>query len=242
MSEKKKKQVNRLGTIPFVVLWTLAYGLGWATLMAGGIITGNLFPQVFEWFPLVVYFMLLGAVPGFVSSVAQQLLMRWKFAARLGSWWLWSTLAWIVAGGLLRLFEYIQFRSFDERTAIMLVFAWLFTIPAIVQAWLLRRRVRRAWMWPVAAAASAATFAVPLLSGLVGPFNELLFILTFGFAGLLQGAVMGLTMVWLFGMTQQEVAQAIEADRMSLAENNLDDGLDDVEADAIQPEEVMRYR
>lgn len=220
MTEKAKNRVNRLGTIPFVTLWTLAYGLGWATLMVGAVVTSRFLPRIFESLPIVGFFILLGAVPGFISSLAQQWLIRWKFAVRLQRWWLWSTLAWVAGGVLLRQAEFINIQIDNPIVGFTVAFGVLFTIPALAQAWMLRKHVRRAWMWPAAAIASAATFAVPVVNSTY--VSELWTILTGGFAGLLQGAVMGMTMVWLFGMARIEpLKRGLDTSRLEDKSNAL---------------------
>jgi hypothetical protein len=204
MSEKKKNNTNRLGTIPFAVLWTLAYGLGWATVITGGFVTNRFFPEVFRWFPDVVYLMLAASVPAFIYGVAQQFLIRWKFAVKFNWWFLWTTLTAALTAGSFQIFEWINlpFGISSPIVAITLVFGYIFGAQALVQAWLLRQHVKKSWMWVTAAVASAATFAVPLATAQY--FGQWAMIGNFGFAGILQGAVMALTLVWLFGMTRVE--------------------------------------
>ncbi|MDQ7027990.1 MAG: hypothetical protein Q9P01_20975 [Anaerolineae bacterium] len=242
MSDKKKNTRNRLGTTPFTILWTLAYGLGWATVILGGIITNEFFPQVFNWFPDIAYIMLAVAVPTFVYSIAQQLLMRWKFAVNFRWWFLWTTLAAVLAGASFQIFQWVDF-PFEVNNpivAVILVFGYIFGSQALVQAWLLRHRVKRVWMWPVAAIASAATFGVPLVNA--DFFSESALVGTFGFAGLLQGAVMALTLVWLFGMTRAEpLKRGLEATNTQEAESNLAyDDYDEAESDYPQEENMKQ--
>jgi hypothetical protein len=222
MSEKKKNNTTRLGTIPFAVLWTLAYGLGWATVITGGFITNRFFPEVFRWFPDVVYLMLAASVPAFIYGVAQQFLIRWKFAVKLNWWFLWTTLTAALTAASFQIFEWINLpiRLDNEMVGIMLVFGYIFGAQALVQAWLLRQHVKKSWMWVAAAVASAATFGVPIATAqFFGAFGT---ITTFGFAGLLQGAVMALTLVWLFGMTRVEpLKRGMDTAQLEQAEGKL---------------------
>jgi hypothetical protein len=244
MSEKKKNAVNRLGTIPFTVLWTLAYGLGWATVIFGGIMTSRYLPEVFTWFPDVVYIMLAVGVPAFIYSIGQQLLIRWKFAVHFRWWFVLTTLAAVLAGGSFQIFEWINVPNIpinNPIVAVTLVFSYIFGIQAIAQAWQLRKHVKKSWMWVVAAIASAATFGVPLVNS--DFFSEWATIGAFGFAGLLQGAVMALTLVWLFGMTRVEpLKRGMSAEQMKQAEANLTHNDSDKAVDEYPHEEKMRLR
>jgi len=204
MIERKQHANSKIGTIRFAALWTLVYGLGWGTLIIGGIIASNTIPDIFNMFPLWVFFGLFGLVPGFISSVGQQWLIKRKMNIRIPFWWLWSTIMWTISGALLRFLEYWprEWTIYDERLALTLVFSALFVPPALVQAWLLRKHIRRAWMWPIAAIVSSSTFILPLLASSM--MNEVEGVLTFAAAGLMQGAVMALSLLWLIGMANGE--------------------------------------
>jgi hypothetical protein len=224
MSEKQKNTPNRLGTIPFAVLWTLAYGLGWTTVITGGYITSRFFPQIFDWFPDIVYLMLATTVPAFIYSIGQQFLIRWKFAVKFNWWFLWTTFAAAITTATFQTFEWINvpIRIDNPMVVLTLVFGYIFGTQALVQAWLLRKHVKRSWLWVAAAIASAATFGVPIATAqFFGPFAT---ITTFGFAGLLQGAVMALTLVWLFGMTRVEpLKRGMDTTQLQQAEAKLGD-------------------
>jgi hypothetical protein len=251
MSEKKKHQTSRLGTIPFVLLWTLSYGLGWGVLVAGGMFAINFFPQIFDFFPMFVFFIPLGAVPGLISGVIQQLLLRWKFGVTIRRWWLWSTLAAVVAaGGFYMIMQYLSapinslfnyLNQFNEMLAPLILIGSLFALYSTAQTWLLRHNVKRSWMWTVAAFVSAATFLLPVFGP--GAGGELWAIVLAGIAGLLQGSVMGLTLVWLFGMTRVEpLKRGRETAHLQRAEENLADR-DMIDNDEDYPEkQLMRQQ
>jgi hypothetical protein len=241
MIEKKKKFGSRMGAIPFTLWWTLAYALGWGTLITGGIIASNLFWQIFEWFPLWVYFGLLGLVPGFISSIGQQFLIKRKFDVSIPRWWLWSTLVWTIAGTVLRLMEYwpSQWAIDNEQIAASLILSALFVPPAIVQAWLLRKHISRSWMWPVAAVVSSTTFVLPILASSMS--NEFEAVVTFGIAGLMQGAVMGLSLLWLFGMASGEKTKKAYAEQEQIehSRHRLEDTGKEVEAEPIMDRDIV---
>jgi hypothetical protein len=230
MSEKQKHQTRRFGTIPFVLLWTLSYALGWLVLMGSGMLIGNVYPQFFNFFPQWVYFIPLGLIPGLVSGIIQQQLLRWKFAVQIGYWWLWSTIGALFAAGgfyialvpLGRLFSafFEYFYQFNEIIGPAILVGGLFTLYSSAQTWLLRHDVKRVGMWSAAAFVSAATFALPIAN--MGYSNQLWTLLTFGIAGLLQGSVMAFTLVWLFGMTRVEpLKRGMESSKLAQAEENL---------------------
>jgi hypothetical protein len=238
MSEKQKHQTSRLGTIPFVLLWTLSYALGWLTMMGSGMLIGNGYPEFFNFFPQWVYFIPLGLIPGLLSGIIQQQLLRWKFTVQIRYWWLWSTIGALLAAGgfytiiyplstLLNSFVY-YLSEFNEVLAPAIIIGGLFGLYSMAQTWLLRHDVQRAWMWSVAAFVSAATFVLPLTN--MGYGNQLWTLFTFGIAGLLQGSVMGLTLVWLFGMTRVEpLKRGMESNKLAQAEENL------AERDSLNP-------
>jgi hypothetical protein len=203
MVENKKKFASRMGAIRFATLWTLAYALGWGSLIVSGIVASNLFLDFLQTIPLWGIFAIGGFVPGLISSVGQQGLIKRKFNISIPRWWLWSTLAWTGAGALMRLIEYTPIVNINnEQVAITLAFSLFFIPPAIVQAWMLRKHIARAWMLPLAALVSSSTFVLPLLaSNMIGEVET---VLAFGAAGLMQGAVMGLSLLWLFGMSNSE--------------------------------------
>ena len=232
MSEKKKKQAGWLGTIPFVLLWALSYGLGWFALIGSIMLIRTFNPSFFSLFPEFVYFIPLGAIPGLISGSIQQVLIRWKFGIHIRRWWLGSTLGAILAAGaffvvitnfgavLDSFFAYLT--QFSELLGPALIIGSFFALYSTAQAWVLREHVKRTWMWPLAAFVSAATFIMPLFT--TGDVAELWTTTLFGIAGLLQGSVMGLTLVWLFGMTRVEpLKRGMNSTRLEEAEEKLAD-------------------
>lgn len=234
MIQKKKKFGSGMGTIRFAILWTLAYALGWGTLITGGIVT-----DVFEWIPLWGLFALGGLVPGFISSVVQQGLIKRKFNISIPRWWLWSTIAWTITAATFRLLEYwpTEWIINDERFALSIIFSALFIPPALVQAWMLRKHIARAWMWPLAAIVSSSTFILPLLANTWRDEFEVVF--AFSAAGLMQGAVMGLSLLWLFGMANSEKTKKEYAENEDKqARRNLHRRLENIEND-IETQNVI---
>jgi hypothetical protein len=198
--------------------------------MGSGMFVDEFYPQFFDLFPQWVYFIPLGLIPGLISGVIQQQLLRWKFSVQLRYWWLWSTIGALLAASgfyialepLDRLFSafFQYFYQFNAVIGPAIIIGGLFGLYSMAQAWLLRHDVKRAWMWSAAAFVSAATFVLPLTN--MGYGNQLWTLFTFGMAGLLQGSVMALTLVWLFGMTRVEpLKRGMESSKLAQAEANL---------------------
>jgi hypothetical protein len=99
-------------------------------------------------------------------------------------------------------------------------------------------------MWPIAAIVSSTTFVLPLLASSM--MNEVEGVITFAAAGLMQGAVMGLSLLWLCGMTRSEKSKKEYAEQ----EQRKADGLllqrleaieNDVEAEDLIDAEVVAW-
>jgi hypothetical protein len=224
MSKGKKKQSNRIGTIPFVLLWILAHGVSWTITTLSSIIAANLFPQSFSQLPIVAYLLLTVGVPTLIYSVAHQWLIQWKFGLRFRWWFLWTTLAAFLAAGSFQIFNLAEIPLLinNPTLAIILLFGYIFGFQALVQTWLLHKHIKQAWLWSVAAIASVATFAISLANP--STFREWNLLVAYGFAGIFQSVVMGLTLVWLFAMTRIEpLKRGRETAQLQRAEENLAD-------------------
>jgi len=223
-AEKKKKNARpRLGTIPFAALWSGAYALGWALPL--GLVVGLSFliPNFINLFPVIALTVGFVAIPGVIISIAQHVLIRMRTGQEVRNWWWGSSIGWLIGGllfHLLTITPMFQFFSFlgSEILAQAIPFGLIFLPPVLLQAVLLRKRVRKVWLWPLASLVSGALFILPPMT-IAGSGGVLSMLTIFGLAGLLQGWVMGLTLLWLFGMSQsdpneQSMAQGAQ-DRMS---------------------------
>lgn len=192
-NRKQKQKPLTLTTMGFVGRWTATYVLGWVGLLA----------TVLVLLPLI--YVLVGAMPlwlGLVSwgSVAvgrlvgerQEYLLQQKFQVAPAGWQRLSGGAWFFLGIGLAL---VIAAGSAANTAI---FAAIFALPAIAQAYLLRNSVPQAWLWVLAAAASGLIFGLPLAAGL--SVNPISVGLTLGLGGVLHGAVMAMTLVWMFNL------------------------------------------
>ena len=222
MSEKKKKQSNRLGTITFVLLWILAHGVSWSITTLSSIIAFNLFPQSFTQLPVIAYLLLSVGMPTLIYSVPHQWLIQWKFGLRFRWWFLWTTLAAVVGAGLFLILRLatIPLLIDNPTVAIIVLFGFIFGLQALVQTWLLRKHIKQAWIWSVAALASVATFATLLANP--ATFREWDLLVAYGFAGIFQSVVMALTLIWLFAMSRTEsFKRDIDTAQLQQAEGKL---------------------
>lgn len=204
-AEKKKKNARpRLGTLPFTGLWAGAYALGWGLPIAAVILIISVFPGFIQLFPEAMVIIGFIAIPGFIISLAQHFLIQARTGRAIRRWWLWSSLGWLIGGLVFYLFTLYPFNAWISAIESFILnstlgFGFVFLPHILVQMWMLRRRVRRAWMWPVAALASAALFIMPIIgsSAFLGQFTAAVII---GAGGLLQGWVMGMALLWLLNM------------------------------------------
>jgi hypothetical protein len=240
MSEKEKKQSNRLGTIRFVALWTFSYAVGWAALVIEFFfLIGWLDDRLLSgWMDILVVFMLMliGTIPGFFSGIIQQPLLHWKFGVHIKRWWLWTTIGASLATGAF--FIYLVFLEsilypvmsrvarLNESLPAMTIMGVLFMIYSTFQARALRKTIHRAWLWMLAAFVSASTFWLwqLILFDKVFDWDDMNVVLGGTIGGLAQGVVMALTLVWLFAMTRTEaVAQDYDTSRLQLKSKNEDE-------------------
>lgn len=226
--EKKKKQLERLGTFAFVGHWTRAYALAWMLLVVGGLIILTVLPfAMMSVLPPALFFFVGAGFIGLTTGLAQQRLIERNFKQLLTGWWWKSTLAWAITGflwyGVLN--SDFMLNTVFTRLEVVLgtaagvafFFALLLVPPALVQSWLIRKQIKHAWLWPVAALASAAPFALPIALFLAdGTYNAALLAAVMGGSGLIQGAVMGMVMLYLLNLTQPAEA-VMEAARQSTA-------------------------
>lgn len=188
MEKKKKLDVPRLTTLPFMLIWVGAHVLVWIILFG--------FTKMdFLWgWPDIIMLTLFGLIIGLGLSLMQKTLIAYTFHAPL-RWWLRVTVGgwiagWFVFWVMIEGMEYV----FDYSLGLGLM--PLFVIPAALQWWILRRHARDAWLWVIAGAASALAFGA-----VYGDMtNDSYF--QFAIGGAAQGAVTGLSLLWLYAQTR----------------------------------------
>ena len=221
--------------------------MGWAGLAGSFIWLINTNSTFINRLPDLLIVVVLGAIPGLISGLVQQPLIRWKFGTQIKRWWLWSIIGTTLGmGGFYIYTEFLErmirpivqmMSDFSPLLVPAPVIGVLFLLYSTAQVWALRHHVKRVWVWSLAAFVSASTLVFAASSmvnlNINGSFGT---IFLGAFAGLAQGIVMALTLVWLFGMTRTEAAaQAYDTNRLQAKKKHDDENLQDAEspADAI---------
>jgi len=192
MEKKKKLSAPRLSSLPFMLIWIGGHVLTWLVLY--GISEMRFF---WDW-PEFVMLVLFGLILGVGLSLMQKGLIRFTFHVPL-RWWLRATVGGWILGWIAfyYYFEWLErYLNFDGNLSLMLL--PLFVIPALMQWLVLRRNARDGWLWIVAGAVSAMAFGA-----LYGDLNRNE-MLQFALGAAAQGAVTGLSLLWLFGQTRTE--------------------------------------
>jgi hypothetical protein len=193
MEKHKKLSAPRLKSIPFLLLWMGGHILVWSLLywMFETDITRDL--------PEAVWTVVCGVVMGLGLAFMQKFLIQYTYYAPLNGWLCVTIAGWIV-GWVIFYFsiEFIEdyISSYNNNLSIMLL--PLFVIPAVMQWFIMRHNARQAWLWIVVGAASAMAFGA--LYGEINNNEYMQFLL--GAAA--QGAVTGLSLLWLYGQARAE--------------------------------------
>ena len=193
MEQQKKLSAPRLSSIPFLLIWIGGHILVW-TVLYGFVLTDT--PNRWSQYVMIVVF---GLIMGIGLSLMQKGLIQFTYYAPL-KWWLRVTIIGWVLGWLVfyASFEFIEnlTRNYAENLSIMLL--PLFVTPAVMQWFILRHNTRQAWLWIVAGAVSAMAFGA-LYGDLADEAYGQFFL-----GAVAQGAVTGLSLLWLYGQSRAE--------------------------------------
>jgi hypothetical protein len=192
-TEKKKLLAPRLGTIPFLLIWIAGHILVWILLY--GVSEMGIQNEDTIYIALISF----GLIMGVGLSFMQKYLIEFTYYAPL-KWWLRITIfGWIVAWIVFYAsYEFVE-EFIGNNLSLMLI--PLFVIPATMQWFVLHKSARNAWLWIVAGAVSALTFGV-----LYGDLNDNE-LRQFVLGAAAQGAVTGLSLLWLYGQSRAEKAK-----------------------------------
>lgn len=194
MSEKKKKNNTvSMNRWLFLVLWVLAHTFAWGATY-GLVETVN--PVGDGQMFLAVTF-LLGIVPGILLSFPQKWLMNKGLGLDLKWWRRISVGAWASGGILLWMAIWLFMDNFRDPPIPLVMLTWFGPL-VLAQYFLMRRHIERASLYALANIASVIVF-----TQFVGIYGDAE-LFRFATSGMLQGAVTGLTLLWLYGMAQQE--------------------------------------
>lgn len=192
MSEKeklKKGHPNR-NKFAFIIMWLMGHMLAFGA-----------FIPIVAWanaiFDDTGFVTILALVVGGITSLTQYLLIRWQFGRNI-KWWIpLSIIAWLISAfTIFQVVENLSSSQFD----ITLQALALFTPPALVQTFLLRKQVQQAWLWLLASVAGTTTFALPIAFAYGEDWTILV-----GYG--LYASATALTLLWLFGMSGIPIKQ-----------------------------------
>lgn len=211
MADRKKKQDRTpLTPLGFVGRWMATYVMGWIGLLGAAVVLLPLIYVLVGALPLWLALLVAGGIAvGRLVGEAQAHLLRRQFGTAPHSWKTLSGGSWLFLGmGLAQVF-------IAGSLPHAAVFAALFALPALVQAHALRHTLPQTWLWVLASITSGVIFSLPLAAGL--PLTLGVLGAALGVGGLLHGAVMGMTLMWLFNSSANRpappaTAQADDAD------------------------------
>lgn len=174
---------RRIGTIPFLLMWLTGHALSWGALY-----------YLWETFNFSDWTMLTisGLILGGGIGLTQKYLLRYAYNIPLKGWMRLTVLGWFA--GWLSYYAGTEWLTRFYSYPLWLTIIPMFGIPALFQWFLLRRHVKAAWLWVVAAIVSTITF------GMVYD-NSAYNLTAHTLSASAQGVVTGLTILWLFGMT-----------------------------------------
>lgn len=202
MSEKKKKKSSqKMNRWLFLTLWVLAHAFAW-----GGTfwLVDSINPSG-DWELILAFTIVLGLIPGTLLAFPQKWLMKRGLGLNI-AWWRRASIAAWGLGGLL-LWGGIEIFNFDDSIPFIIV-GW-FSPLILAQYALIRRYIQKASLLALGNLASVIVFIQYVGINDGSPDLE-----RFAISGALQGAVTGLTLLWLYGMAQQDKS------KHELAQNN----------------------
>ena len=200
---------RRMKTLPFMVIWLTGHILSWA---------GVYFVWETVLLPDLAYVLFSGIILGGALGLTQKLLLRYKYGLPLHGWMRLTIVGWVL--GWLGYFVGSEWIRNFYNFPLWLTIIPMFGIPALLQWGLLRRQIRQAWLWVVAAVVSTMTFSMVFNNS---SYNLNAHVLS----ATAQGAVTGLTLLWLFGMSGFIPAQQQHRDVSRLTTDTCDSDGDD---------------
>lgn len=181
--QKKRKSEQRLSTAQFSLLW-----ITWSTIVWGiiGLIAS---PREFNELAIWLQVLIVFGVSGILLTHAQNLLLKLWMGTHVKYWVPGSNLSWLI--GSVTIYMLLQNQVGSDQAGQM-VFGAIFTVPAVVQAYLLRNRLQQTWVWALAGAVSGILLVLPMLAFSLEA-DELLW-LGLGMGGTLIGLVQTLVL------------------------------------------------
>jgi hypothetical protein len=211
-----------IGSIPFMLIWVVGHLVSWGA-----------FYFMAEQVPFsdMTFLVLSGVILGGGLGFFQKLLLRYAYGIPLNGWLRVTILGWL--GGWFSYYIGVQTLPNLFYYPFWLLLIPMFGIPAVLQWLLLRQHVKSASLWVAAATVSAMTFSMVFDNSTYGLDSHLL-------SASAQGAVTGLTMLWLFGMTQA-LPQSRQRNVSRLSSEYYDYAADENEIYEEAPYEAGRF-
>lgn len=194
----QQRSNGAIGFWEFWLYWIIAHGLIWLASQILILFGVNFLTLIGLPLALVLFIVNMAtfALPGAWIAFTQRVLIRFRFGLYLNDWRRYSAAGWLAGGALFALLTPLAFTATIPST---LIFALVFTVPALAQWRVLRRTIKqRAWLWVLANIVAGILFTLPIETALVADSGLLLM-----GAGVLQGAVTGILLHQIMVESQQ---------------------------------------
>lgn len=190
-TKTKRDAFWQAGTLPFILLWAISYGVAWGAVIL-----------LFELAPFTSSLTstqanVLGISTVLLTSGLLQVQVVERLLKRSMRGWMLYTLI----GTVITFFTFRNIEDGAMWPTALTVMSLLLPVPLVQTAWLWKR-VRSAWLWPLASVVACLIFAMPL-RGDTGQSTLI-------WAALIQGLVQGSVMRYLW--TQEKDDEKARAD------------------------------
>lgn len=183
-----KRTQTQLGSLPFIGLWMLSHVAAWWLIYTVSE-EMSILNHYADWVAATVF----GIIMAVIVPVTQKALVHRKLGVQLRGWLRLSAIAWVFGMiSILMMPELLD--DFVGGDPVWIYIIGAFTLPAIAQWLVLRRVVQGAWVWVIAGGAS--TFAFSVIIDQARYSSD--FFPYWGIAAATQGAVTGLSLLWMF--------------------------------------------
>ena len=197
--EKKKKHLQEVQSLRFVMLWGLTLFVGWAIAFFAmmNLNLGIAYDDVLGNLLLVIF---LGGVMGVPVGILQTRFLHRRLYLPVRHWTKLTTIGFI--GGWLFVFLIGRADAYPIFLSPHLWFLSIFLVPAVMQWFSLRQHIRHSWLWMVANGVANFVFVTVLMSvtELLGstPIDGVLAVIgVIGGVAWASGIVPGVTLLWL---------------------------------------------
>lgn len=153
--QKKRKPSATMRTLPFWIFW-----IGWSAITWGivGIVSSL---DAFNDLTLMLQVLIVFSLGGILLSRVQAFLLQRWLGTSLKRWVPVTNLSWIIGSTVI--YGLLHYQVGSDQAA-QLVFGAIFAVPAITQAWMLRKRLVQTWLWALAGAVSGIVFVIPIVA------------------------------------------------------------------------------